>query len=300
MGDFIGSRARLKWPSVSALLLILAFCATEAASATERNSLSLLPNEDNWPIVTISINGQSTSALIDTGATIAVVDDNLLDTELRDQDAGETKVLGLGGQRTFPLTRVSSIAVGAQSWSGIPAAVNTKDEFPIEQCVLPAALFVSQIIDFDFPNDRVDFYEGYPKFARGKTRSSISYTLKGGLIYIPVRINGVRGKALVDTGASVSFVNPSFAERARGVRRIESEKEMHGADLSRNRIETYNLRDFKMGKFSVSRMSLPILDSELFHQIGFENEPMMVIGVDYLENFRVQIDQGRKRIVFLH
>lgn len=291
---------RLNWSSVVTLLLVSMFCAVSAASATERTGLTLLPNEDNWPIIMIRINGHSTSALIDTGATIAVVDDNLLGAELSQHAPGETKVLGLGGQRTFPLTRVESIAVGAQSWSGIPAAVNTKDEFPIEQCVLPASLFQSQIIDFDFPNGRVDFYEGYPKFARGKTRSAITYTLNGGLIYVPVRINGVRGKALVDTGASVSFVNPSFAERARGVRRIESEQEMHGADLSRNRIETYNLRDFRMGKFSVSRLGLPVLESELFQQMGFENEPMMVIGVDFLENFRVQIDQDRKRIVFLH
>ncbi|MEM7330108.1 MAG: aspartyl protease family protein [Pseudomonadota bacterium] len=281
------------------LACVVVMAAMGAAQATERETLMLMANDREWPITTIQINGQVTPALLDTGATIALIDDDLLAYQPSETDAFETRVLGIGGQRLFPVTHVSSLSAGARSWYGLRVAVNTKDEFPVQQNVLPTSLFGASIIDFDFPNDRVELYDGYPKFVHGSHRSAISYIQHEGLIFIPIRINGVRGKALLDTGASVSFVNTRFADQARGVPRVEEEQDIQGSDLERNRVRIYNFRKLRFGDNQLARFSLPVFETDLFATLGFEDEPMMVMGMDILKHFRVQLDQKRQRVVML-
>lgn len=280
--------------------LLFVAIAIAPAQATERETFELQQNDRKWPITTVTINGRTTAALLDTGATIALVDDDLLSYEPTESDSFETRVLGIGGQRLFPVTEISSLRAGARSWYGMRVAVNTKDEFPVQQTILPTSMFQSSIVDFDFRNAKVELYDGYPRFVPDARRSAISYIAHEGLIFIPVRINGVRGKALIDTGASVSFVNPRFAERARGVRRIEEEQDLQGSDLERNRVQIYRLRRLQFGENHVSKFDIPVLETDMFSTLGFGDEPMMVMGMDLLEHFRFQLDQKRQRIVLLH
>ncbi len=285
---------------LTGLGLLLVTAVVQPAQATERETLWLQENEHNWPITTVTINGHQTPALLDTGATIALIDDDFLTSELPADEPLETRVLGIGGQRLFPVTEIDSLRAGARSWYGLRVAVNTVDAFPVQQNILPTSMFQNSVIDFDFQNDRVELYTGYPKFVRDARRSTISYIDHEGLIFIPVRINGVRGKALIDTGASVSFVNRRFAERARGVPRIQEEQDLLGSDLERNSVKLYNFRRLHFGENHISKFTIPVFETEMFSTLGFQEEPMMVMGMDLLEHFRVQLDQKRKRIVLLH
>ena len=298
--------AQLTWPlsdiftrAVVCLTSLIIAVGFYSASATEQETLLLEANDRKWPITTIEINGQTTPALLDTGATIAMINHDVLPFEPASAEHSQTRVLGIGGHRTFPVTNIHSLSAGAQSWYNLRVAVNTETTFPVQQNILPTSIFRSRIVDFDFPNSRLQLYSGYPKFVRDAHRSAISYISHEGLIFIPVRINGVRGKALIDTGASVSFVNPRFAERARAVRRIDDEQDMQGSDLVRTRVDIYNFRRLHFGDNHISKFSVPVLETEMFRDLGFGDEPMMVMGMDLLEHFRVQIDQERERLFLL-
>lgn len=287
-------RAILVWLSVACFTASLM-----PAYATERERLHLQPNDRNWPITNVTINGQEAPALLDTGATIALINDELLAQGSWDEQTPETRVLGIGGNRLFPVTRLPTITAGAQTYYNLRVAVNTRDVFPVEQNILPTSMFRTSIVDFDFPKRRVDLYDGYPKFVPGAHRSAISYIYREGLIYIPVRINGVRGRALIDTGASVSFVNPLYAELAQGRVRIDPEQDIQGSDLKRNPVQMYNFRNLRFGDNQIHKFGVPVFETEMFNDLGFGHEPMMVMGMDLLGNFRLQIDQKRRRLVML-
>jgi predicted aspartyl protease len=287
-------RGILTWLSGAVLAASLG-----AASATERQRLKLYPNDRNWPITDVTINGQDTQALLDTGATIALINDEFLTQGSWDEQAPETRVLGIGGHRMFPVTRLPSLNVGAQTYYNMRVAVNTRDVFPVEQNILPTSMFRTTIVDFDFPRRRVDLYDGYPKYVAGAHRSAISYIYREGLIYIPVRINGVRGRALIDTGASVSFVNPLFAELAKGRVRVDPEQDIQGSDLERNPVRMYNFRNLRFGDNQIEKFGVPVFETEMFKDLGFREEPIMVMGMDLLGNFRLQLDQKRRRLVML-
>lgn len=273
--------------------------SSSVAHANEQQRLELQPNDRNWPITRVTINGQDTPALLDTGATIALINDEFLAPGSWDEQSPETRVLGIGGHRLFPVTRLSRITAGAQTYYNMRVAVNTRDVFPVEQNIIPTSMFRTSIVDFDFPNRRVDLYDGYPKYVPGAHRSAISYIYREGLIYIPVRINGVRGWALIDTGASVSFVNPLFAELAKGRVRIDPKQDIQGSDLERNPVKMYNFRNLRFGDNQIEKFGVPVFESEMFKDLGFRDEPIMVMGMDLLGNFRLQIDQKRRRLVML-
>lgn len=283
------------------LLAVLCSLLLQATHATERETLALQKNDRDWPITTISINGQPTPALLDTGATIALInDEHMAFDPALSPTFHETRVLGIGGQRMFPVTELQSLAAGTQSWENLLVAVNTENRFPIEQNILPVSMFERSIVDFDFRNSRVELYNGHPKFVRGARRSALGYSDINGLIFITIRINGVRGKALIDTGADVSFVNEAYAVRAKGVPHIDEQKEIRGSDLERNRVRIYKFRNLKFGNNQISKFGIPVLETDLFQELGFDDGPMMVIGMDLLKHFRLQVDLDRKRLTFLH
>lgn len=284
-------------------LLLTMFCGflTLSSQATEGDTLTLHKNDRNWPITTVTINGEPTHAVLDTGATIALINDEHLPFDpALNPSLYETRVLGIGGHRQFPVIQLQSLSAGARSWQNLQVAVNTENRFPVEQNILPVSMFERSIVDFDFRNSRVDLYDGRPKYVRDVRRSEVRYSEVDGLIFIPMRINGVRGTALIDTGAEVSFLNSAYALKAGGVRRVEAEKEISGSDLELNTVKIYAFRRLQFSDIQISKFNIPVLDTDLFRELGFEEGPMMVIGMDVLKQFRMQVDLDRKRLTFLY
>jgi len=282
------------------LLFFAAATSGVTASATESQAHALQTNHRDWPIITVSINGTETPALLDTGATIALIDDSHLPAETLATPKTEASVLGIGGEERFPVILLKELSAGARSWHNMRVAVNTRDVFPVQQNILPTSIFGASIVDFDFPNSRLEIYAGKPRYVPGNRRSRLRYTPHEGLIIIPVRINGVRGRALIDTGASVSFVNPDFSRRAGGRPLSTPKKDLQGSDLERKPAEMYRFRDLRFGNHEITRFSIAVVDTDLFDKLGFEDGPMMVMGMDLLQHFRLQLDQKRERIVFSH
>lgn len=270
-----------------------------SAHATEKQTLVLLKNERKWPITEISINGQNSQALLDTGATVALIHDDYLTQEQIRNMPDATRVRGIGGDRVLPVTHVSIVSAGAQTWRNLRTAVNSADAFPIDQNILPVALLDGATVDFDFRASKVEVYDGYPKTIRGAERNAIRYARHDGLIFIPVSINGVKGQALIDTGSAVTFINAHFAEKANGVRREQEPEEIQGSDLKRSELEVYEFRKMQLGDKRISKFSIPVLQTDLFESLGFEGAPMMVIGMDLLSHYRLQIDRKRERIVLI-
>lgn len=287
------------WLRAVVLCGLALWCAA-TATASEERSLVLQSGKTNRPYTSISINGAPTIALVDTGATISLIQKSFLSYEPVDYASLEqARILGLGGQREYPITRLTSLQAGTETWSDVKVAVNLKETFPVDVSVLPIAIFESRVVDFDFKNGRLHLYNSRPKRVRRSQVSSIRYQTVQNLIFVPVQINGARGTALIDTGADVSFVNQTFADRARG--RIDEARTqiVRGSDLNRIWASIHDFRRMEFGNHTVDRLTIPVVSTEMFNELGFGEEPMMVIGMDLLSNFRLQIDRKKSRAIFV-
>ena len=286
---------RLAWLAIlSAVLLV------QQAMATEQKQLILEENSRKRPVTEITVNGQPASALLDTGATIALINDDLFpDIEAASVEADETRVLGIGGHRSYPIARLPFLSAGSDTWTDVRVAVNTGNRFPVRHNILPLSIFDESIVDFDFQNDRVLLYDGRPKPVRRGRTTKLRYTETDGLIFVEIRINGVRGLALIDTGADVSFVNTVFAEASRGRMNEEETHRIRGSDQALQTASIYSFRNMRFAGSRVSRFDAPVLETDLFSELGFGDQPMMLLGMDFLQHYRMQIDRDRQRISFV-
>lgn len=287
-----------------AVVLIAAISALSTASATEKRSLVLNETDSYRPFTDVVINGVETSALLDTGATIPLIGDSFLDYDpaenpAEESGAGEARILGIGGQKLYPITQLPQLSAGDENWSNLRVAVNTENRYPIQNSVLPISIFQSRVVDFDFGNGRVHLYDGKPKRVRQAREASVPYQDVNSLIFVAIRINGARGRALIDTGADISFLNPAFAARSGAILDEQRTAVLRGSDLATNRASIYRFRRVVFAENEINRITFPVLDTDLFAELGFKDEPMMVLGMDLLQHFRLQVDRERQRIHFV-
>ena len=297
-----GAQARLR---ARTIILVLCACVIfffmPTASAAEQRTLSFAESSRLGPILDVQVNGIATMPLLDTGATVALIDDDYLTTsEAPYSLATRARILGLGGMREYPMASLPVLTIGNRSWSDVRVAVNASHQFPVEHSILPISLFQTSIIDFDFSKSQIHLYDGRPKRIRNAPKSTIRYTEDQRLIFMPVKMNGVRGLALIDTGAERSFVNPVFARRAKAIPDEYDQERMQGSDLSTKTAHLHTFRNFQVGNFEIPKTRIPVLRTDLFAELGHAETPMMVMGMDFLKHFRVQIDRRRKRITLVH
>lgn len=272
----------------------------QTVSATENQSIVLERSAQKWPLTTVHINGIETQALVDTGATVALIDQAFLDRgEAQTGPFGETSVLGIGGRRVYPLHTLSQVRAGPHIWQDVRAAVTPERVDLAPYNVLPTSMFEGDIVDFDFAKRRLRIYSGTPRRISNARRNRIDFVAQDGLIFIPIKINGVRGQALIDTGAEASFVNRSFARQSGAEMNRDMAKLIEGSDQEKQLAVPYKFRDLRFGSAQIDRFQIPVLDSRLFDELGYGDAPMMVMGMDLLSRFRLQIDRKRQRVTFL-
>ena len=268
--------------------------------ATEKRSRVLTLESNERPVTEIAVNGVRTLAVIETGATLPVIDDDFIaSADINWRPTEQLEILGLGGTRTYPTSDLSSLAIGELQWTDVPVAVNTVNRDPVKQSILPISLFDERVVDFDFANQTLTLYEGAPKRVRRSRTSTLNYTYSDRLIFIDVEINGEIGTALIDTGAHVSFVNPAFVKAARGKLDIEGTQRVRGSDLSNHYVSVYQFRRFQVGDYTAQKARFLVLKSQLFDMLGLADTPAMILGMDVLRHWRMQVDRERQQITFV-
>ena len=289
-------RVRSFFVALSAAFLLLAH-----AHAIEERAIALAENLQNGPRINVAINGAQSTAVLDTGATIPLLDAQMVVSERNAIQTEQTAMIrGLGGEKGFRISRLDDLKIGSESWSNIRVALNPEPTYPVHINVMPTALFDARVVDFDFYKRRVSFYDSKPKQVRWGRRSVLRYSEVQGLKFIRVRLNGTNGFALLDTGATVSFVNPAFVERAKGVHQGARTKPLRGSDLSNIDASYAKFSRFQIGEFRVNQAEFPVVETDLFKGLGFADQPVMVLGMDLLQQFRLQIDRRTETVILTH
>lgn len=289
-----GGWARLGAVAAAALCL----CLPGDASAG-RLTFPLTLNNAGYFVTPISVNGApDMPAIIDTAATIAMIDGRAAQRAGIDPPPAEDvqiSVFGLLGQRMFPLIRIASLSSPGARLQGVPAVYNDREPIPGAPLVMPAVSFGGDVLDFDYPEGRFSVYPGRPHTTAGSSGRG-RLTIENGLMFAEVRLNGVRGKALIDTGSPISFINSEMARAAKARRDDEKTQVLQGATGGQLAVSVATVKRLSLADFHLSRFDMLIADPAMFDDLGLREEPAMLIGVDLLSLFRVQIDRRRGTI----
>ncbi|MDJ0922713.1 MAG: aspartyl protease family protein [Henriciella sp.] len=285
--------------SIIAGLYLLAFIASfPQAIAGEDQGIRVSINDKHQMRVPLTINGQASFGIVDTGATFPLIDSALLPSAEVREHLPNVLVQGLSGEIDFEVTSVSSIEIGADRLEAVPAGINDDSRFPGLLNVIPADAFDERVIDFDFKRGLISLYENKPISDPRIFRSRLSYKQIAELPFVRAKINGFSGLALIDTGSSATFVNSVFADKAKVKERPDLARELFGVDDAATVARIVQLRTFGLGQHRIRQFNVMVADPVLFESLGLADEPVMIIGLDVLRHFRVQIDRDFQHIWF--
>ena len=220
-------------------------------------------NEAGYFTTPIRVNGAAElPAIIDTAATIAMIESRAAarsGVTAPPPEEAKVQVFGLLGERTFPLVNLGSVSSESLRIFDVRTAYNDREQMPGGPLVIPAVAFGGDVLDFDFPAGRFSVYDGRPKGdASGTGRGPLR--IEGGLMFADITINGVKGKALIDTGSPFSFINSKMAQVAKTQRDEEKSTLLQGATGGQMAVSVVAVKRFSMARFSVRRINMVVAD----------------------------------------
>lgn len=278
-------------------LALLAFIASSPnAIAGEDQAIHVSINAKNQMSVPLTINGQASFGIVDTGATFPLVDNALLPVLETEIALPNVSVQGLSGAVDYDVTTVARIEVGGNLMQAVKAGINDSSRFPGLLNVIPASAFEQRVIDFDFRDGLISLYDRRPIKNEREFSSRISYQEIHRLPFIPVRINGTQGMALIDTGSNSTFVNTVFADASKARARADLAKNLVGVDQEAIEARVVELTTLRIGRHRINKYNVLVADPELFETLGFADRPVMIVGLDVLKHFRLQIDRKHRHI----
>jgi predicted aspartyl protease len=281
------------------VFILLALLNCIPVHAAERLVVPFDVNSYGQMVVQLHINDTAqATGVVDTAATHAMIDLTTANSAgVPMPGDAMINVLGLEGAEIFPLVRVDSLAAGNVRMGQVNAALNRRIDVMGVHNIVPANAFAGDVIDFDFDAGRILVYDGRPDTSTTLTPSRLPMRLVNGLWFAEVKLNGKMGLALIDTGSSISYVNSRFADDAGAKPNEEKTRELLGITGEGVPIRVATARRFSLGRHRVLGPDLLVADPAIFAHLGLADEPVMVLGLDYLSIFRVQLDRRERRLV---
>ena len=223
----------MKWSrgllALFALLLAAGIHWPNLAHATPKDQIELSVDADDRMTISLKVGEKDVSAVLDTAATYFMIDHAVLDDFNSSALEGPINILGLDGIREFPRTEVGPMVTGNTPLGTVRAAINSNSDFIGHRTIVPLSALPGRTVDFNFAARKISFYDHRPeRQSRRNIVSRVKYKEINGLIFIPVRLNGTMGHALIDTGSNVTYVNHAFAEASKAKFNLDITQQLFG------------------------------------------------------------------------
>lgn len=217
--------------------------------------------------------------------------------------AGQERIVGQTGAASLPLRRIARLEIDGRTFGPIVASeLPDRADGAVMAGIVGLDVMGRHLVDFDLPSARLALLDGTEAEAliASLGPAATARTVNGGLLAVPVEVNGVTGWGVIDTGARETRINTRFAQLAK----VEDDKAgaattVHGATNSAAFLRPGQTRSVRMLGRDLGAASVRIADLPVFETFGLHNEPAMIIGADYLGRFRLLIDFPTRR-VWLH
>ncbi|UGQ45910.1 aspartyl protease family protein [Massilia endophytica] len=250
------------------------------------------------------INGEAADMLLDTGAEKTFLVRREMEKRKVVMEGVPEMVRGVGGVQTVFAAKPREVGVG-------PILTRNK-RFPVVDSL--ANLNVAAVLGSDFllqTDMELNLREGSVKFfqAKGCADRGLSYwdpdamsvplveMQKGGRPIVEVMLNGVKGRALIDTGASRSIVKKHFAEKAG----FSADKAAPPVRMAGNGIGTEandfwsaDFDSFAVGSETIRKPQLQVIS---LPRHGDDTHDM-ILGLDFLWAHRLLISVSQERMYF--
>ncbi len=292
-------------------LLVLSGCASELL-LEEDGALAVIPHhtsESGQIVVEATVNGHGPfNFVIDTGASISALFEGARAEAAIEPIQGEgVHVLGMTGSGIFPVSRISQITVGSETWGDVRVALLV-DESPVREQVdgILGVDFLSRYAVWYSPTERVlRFYPKQLVANRAYARwSSIELsrmrvgTGDASVYAFDMFVEGERITTIFDLGATFNLMNRRAARRLDiPLRSPGSAPEVRGITGPTPILAELLVWRLEIGHLYWRNQKFFIGEFPIFDVLDVGADPVAIVGTSFFEGRDFIIDFARERLL---
>ena len=252
--------------------------------------------------VPIVINGVTHRFLVDSGSERTGISAELA-LRLGLVRSNSQLVTGMAGNSWVPTYVVPSMSFARGNKRNVQALAFSRYAIGADG-FLGADTLSQQLVEFDFANNRMTLRKAPAVAAASPMRRSAMVDARlrdGRLIFTEARADRVKVQAILDTGSSISIGNGALRRELARRNRLGDVIPVTILAVTGEPVaaELAVAREVVIGDTLFRNMPIAFAAIEPFVELGFVDQPAMLLGMDALRLFeRVAIDFRNKRVSF--
>jgi len=260
--------------------------------------LKTAAEEFNRVTVPVTVEGQGPYRfMIDTGAQATVLSRELAD-QIGVADRKTATLVGMSSRAQTEVAPVMELGLGSRLFYIETVPLVAQDNIGSADGILGIDSLQEQRVLLDFKARTFSVADagtlggdkGYDIIVRARR-------VLGQLVITDAELDGVKVAVIVSTGAQGSVGNLALQEKLRGRALDEAHMTDINGDMQTSSVEL--AKSISIGRVNVNNIAVAFVDSPTFKQLGLDDKPAMVLGMNELRLFkRVAIDFKERKVLF--
>ena len=267
------------------------------------DSIPIIVAPSGHATVPVSLEGHGVfSFVLDTGAEGSAVYEAWATAQQLSPLPGREKLVGQTGSAELPMVTLPPLTMGTITTGPISAVVLPPR---VDGVALPGIVgldvFGNSILDFDFPGRRVGLLDIGTRLSELADKPFLTATrTSGDLLTVNIRLNDTDAVAVIDTGARKTRINWVL-----GYKLGMSPDSLSAGDIvqggTNTPLETGTaiIRHIDIGSRQLSYAPVLVADLPVFEVFGVDEQPAVILGLDWLEELRMVINFPEQKVWFL-
>lgn len=241
--------------------------------------------------------------IVDTGAERTVISRELA-TRLALASDGPVRINGLAGIAEAGTVIIPRLSYGHGENPAIKAPVLEGENLGAEGLLGLDSLIDKRLV-IDFRKRSVDISDSGERIKGFDDPDAIVVRARrrfGQLILVDTQANGEKVHVILDTGTNTSIGNMALLHKLTRKRKIDGLRPIELTSVTGQSVMGgWNvIRKVRIGGFNITNLAVIFTDVSPFRQLGLDDKPALLLGMDVLRRFdRVAVDFGRRRVHFL-
>lgn len=275
--------------------------ALEPQQADPPAVVRTLPTFDYRVSIPIHIDGKGPwNFVVDTGSQRTVISRDLAE-RLALPVRRQVTIVSMGGRSSARTVAIPHLAYGAVTVDGIEAPVLEAAHLGAPGLLGLDGLHAKRLL-LDFRTGRMAISE-----SRRAPRDPDAIIVearrrKGQLILLDSDVNGMKVSIILDTGTHLSVGNLALMNKLIRKKRAPAFDPVSLIGVTGETLtgQVGRIARIRMGSISLSDMPIMFADARPFTELGLNDKPALLLGIQALRMFdRVAIDFGRGKVDFL-
>lgn len=279
----------------------IAFAFLLMPAASQAGDL-ILEETGHYSVPVTLENGETHNFVLDTAAQGSAVYEGFAASEdLPLRETGIT-VQGQTGSLELPVAILRHLAVDELEANEVEAVVlPRRSDGTVLKGIIGLDVIGGSVLEYSLPEMTARFYDNASDAPITNATELQGQAIRGGLITIPLTIDGVSVTGIVDTGAKTTSMNMALA-RELGIdphsSQLEAGDTTFGATGHEQETKLARVDEVVFGDVMIERPALKVSKLDVFEALKLSDTPAVLLGANFFRHGSLIVDFANARAWF--